>query len=195
MYEGTPDLTTLRQGDVIRDFCFPRYSIADLRLLHAVAPDGSTKFDNRAILKSEHRFAVVLSQCCEFNEGKRNAFTLGFVGSLRELLRPSPTLWGFNLAELVPLKRSPLRQRTVEEIRKANELNLPSGETRAVNVYLLEADGHHLTEPHIVDFSRVISVNIKDHESVCHLKVLQMTSHYRRQFQEKLAYFYGRRAT
>jgi len=195
MYEGTPDLNNLRQGDVIRDFCFPRYSIADLRLLHSVEPDGSTKFDNRAILKSEHRFAVVLSQCCEFNEGKRNAFTLGFVARLNELLRPRPEVWGFNLAELVPFQKSSSRQSTVDQIRKANTLDLTSGETKAVNVYLLEPDGQHLEEPHIVDFSRVISVRMKDRASVLRLKILQMKDECRRQFQEKLAYFYGRRAT
>ena len=68
MYEGHLDLTRLRQGDIIRDFCFPRYSLAEIRLLHSIADNGQAEFDEKAILKSTYRFAVVLSQCCEFNE-------------------------------------------------------------------------------------------------------------------------------
>ncbi len=195
MYESTPDVTCLRQGDVIRNFCFPRYSLADVRLLHSVAADGTLAFDNHAILKSEHRFAVVLSQCCEFNEGKRNAFSLGLLLRLQEAVRPRLKVCGINLAQLVPLLRSPLRKQPVEAIRRANELDLRSGQTEAVNVYLLEEDGEHLTEPHVVDFSQVISVRMKDKDRILSQKVLELTNENRRSFQKKLAYFYGRPAT
>jgi len=195
MYESTPDLTCLRQGDVIHGFCFPRYSLAEMRLLHSVETDGSLTFDNRAILKSEHRLAVVLSQCCEFNEGKRNAFSLGLLLRLSEVVRPRLRFWGVNLAELVPLLRSPLRKHTVEEIRQANEIDLDSTRTGAVNVYLLDPDGVYLTEPHVVDFSRVVSVRMQDKQRILRQKVLQLTDQNRRKFQKKLAYFYGRRAT
>jgi len=195
MYESTPDLTCLRQGDVLRDFYFPRYSLPEVRLLHSVEADGSVTFDNRAMLKSEQRLAVVLSQCCEFNEGKRNAFSLGLVSRLAEAFRPRLKSWGVNLAELIPLLKSPLRMHTVEEIRQANEIGLDKTRTAAVNVYLLDPDGEHLTEPHVVDFSRVVSVKMQDKDRILRQKVLQLTDGNRRQFQKKLAYFYGRRAT
>ena len=194
MYESTLDLTTLRQGDVVRDFCFPRYSFPKVRLLYSLGGEQPPQFDGQAVLLAKHQYAVVLSQCCEFNEGKRNAFSLGLVKSLRELLTPELTVCGVNLAALWPLSKSPLRMHTVEEIRKANKLDLRGGANKAVNVYFLEPDGNYLQEPHIVDFSQVISIRMEDKNVVLKTKVLQMTDDNRRQFQQKLAYFYGRRA-
>jgi hypothetical protein len=196
MYESTPDLTCLRQGDVIRDFYFPRYSLAEARFLHSI--DGATgafSFDNQALLGTKCGYAVVLSQCCEFNEGKRNSFSLGLLVRLREVLRPRLCVAGVNLAQLVPFEKSPFRQHALEAIRRANCLDPNAGRTDAVNVYLLEADGQHLLEPHIVDFTQVISVRMKDVGRILSKKALQLTHKCRREFQHKLAYFYGRSAT
>src|SRR5712691_9776446 len=106
MYEAAPDLTRLRQGDVLRGVYFPSYALGDLFLLTKRQETGELRFEKRAQLSARESFAVVLSQCCEFNEGKRTRFSLGALRSWREALKPKPTRWGFNIAELVRVSAS-----------------------------------------------------------------------------------------
>lgn len=206
MYVTTPDSNVLRQGDIIKDVYFPRYSLSDLRILHRFGDDGEMQFADGAIVKAEKRFAIVLSQCCEFNEGKRNAFSLGamqpaseFLGQQRSLaamvrgfLQP-PRWLAVTLAELVPWPKSASGQMALDDLRRANRVD-PSSENKAVNVFLLEADGIYLTEPYIANFSQVVSVSMKALKHVTRSKVLEMEQAQRRQFQLKLGYFYAREA-
>ena len=142
---------------------------------------------------------LVLSQCCEFNEGKRNSFSLGALLHWRDALTPKPGRWGFNLAELVPLSASFFRGREGREaellqmLREANRID-PGRDVEAVNAYLYEAGGEILREPHVVDFTQVFSVKIQDKDKVLPFKVLQLDREHRREFQVKLGYFYSRRA-
>jgi hypothetical protein len=195
MYEATPDAACLRQGDIIAGIYLPRYAITDdFHLLHALDPEGNpTRFCNRAILKVEKRFAVVLSQCCEFNEGKRNAFSLGIVFTFREVFWPRRTFLRVNLAEVVPLKKSALSRIPVDQIRLANKID-PAKPNAAVNTYLFEADGVHFQEPFVADFTQVFSVRMDDRAKVLRSKILQLDNQHRRDFQKKLGYFYARPA-
>lgn len=206
MYVNTPDSNVLRQGDIIRDVYFPRYSLSELRVLHKLNDEGEVLFADGAIVKAEKRFAIVLSQCCEFNDGKRNAFSLGAVRPVSEILGQqrsvgaivrgflqSPNSLAVTLAQLVPWPKSASRQMDLNVLRQANRIT-PSSENKAVNVFLLESDGVFLTEPHIADFSQVVSVNMKALKHVVRSKVLEMEQTHRRQFQLKLGYFYAREA-
>jgi hypothetical protein len=190
MFEAAPDLTSLRQGDVIRGMYLPRYSLSTLSLLHKMGAAGGLEYEHRAILKAEQGFAVVISQCCEFNQGKRNAFSLARLLSVRQALWPDPPRWGFSLAELVPAKWTGV---AVGKLREANTVT-EEGENAAVNVYLYDADGHVLTEPHIVDFTQVMSVRMEDKDKVLRGKALQLDREHRLEFQFKLSYFYSRPA-
>jgi len=64
----------------------------------------------------------------------------------------------------------------------------------AVNAFLLDPDGKQLPEPYIVDFTQVTSIRMEDMQYVLDHKALELDAPTRRQFQLKMAYFYGRRA-
>ena len=108
-------------------------------------------------------------------------------------------LWGVNLSELVPFAKSAFRGRDADKrltmLRSANRILADHPQSNhALNAFLLEPDGVHLIEPHVVDFSRVTSISIKDVGRVLPDKILEMENSVRREFQLKLAYFYGRAA-
>jgi hypothetical protein len=192
MYETSPDLTVLRQGDVISNIVFPKFSLKEMRLLYKVEASENPAFGDEVILKTSTQFAAVLSQCCEFNEGKRKSFSLARIVGLGERTHPALRVFGVNLAEIVPWNRLAPRQRDLEALLRANSVE--ADRPQHVNVYTLRPDGQHLAEPHLVDFSRVFSVHIAEKERVLARKVLQLDSSHRREFQLKLAYFYARSA-
>ena len=76
MYEPNPDFSRLRQGDVIKGVFLPRFSNSNVLFLHEYSKDGNWLFKNKAIIETNLGYAVILSQCCEFNQGKRLAFSL-----------------------------------------------------------------------------------------------------------------------
>jgi hypothetical protein len=197
MYEPTPDLSRLRQGDVIKWAFLPRFSNSNVLFLHEYSKDGNWIFKKKAIIETNHGYAVILSQCCEFNEGKRLAFSLSELLPFRYVLNRRKKSCIINIAELVAVVKSPFRGREgreldqIERLRSSNKIESGS-KNESVNVFLFEADGTFLTEPYIADFSRVTSVSMDDMKSVLKNKVLQLGEEQRRQFQVKLAYFYAR---
>jgi hypothetical protein len=190
MYEPLPDSSTLRQGDIIRDFCFPRYSFSSTRLVYSIK-GGQPEFNKESVLKSDYRFAVVLSQCCEFNENKRNSFSLSALLPASWLPRKALTGHGINLAELSIASKSQLRQMDIEKLRTANTIQRRD-ENHAVNVFFPEADGKYFSEPMLVDFSQVVSIDMKDAKRIQGNKILQFNDATRQLFKQKLAYFYLR---
>lgn len=197
MYEASLDAARLRQGDIIFDFYFPRYSFASSYFLTQLDDQQQFKYSDLAVVNASIRKAIILSQCCEFNEGKRNAFSLAAIFRVKELL---PKSRYFSLAELLPLSRSSHRPKSGNEAKvigqllEANIVDLEK-QNDAVNTYLLEPDGSILTEHHVVDLSQIVSVKIEEKNRVLKKKVLQLDQQHRREFQLKVAYFYGRKAT
>jgi len=191
MYEAVLE-RELRQGDVIAGVYFPRYSFQNnLALLHKLDDAGQAQFDERAVMRAEYSPAVVISQCCEFNPGKRNLFSLARLTSVRSIVVSGFSAWGVNLARLVPAAWTRL---AVETLRRANQIDEERPENEAVNVYLYDADGQFLTEPHVVDFTQVFSIKMQDSGRILASKVLQLDNEHRQEFQLKLGYFYTRPA-
>jgi hypothetical protein len=191
MYQAVLDATSLRQGDVLKGVYLPRYSLLNLSLLHKLDKEGELQFDDRAVMKASRGFAVVLSQCCEFNEGKRNAFSLARLVKAKEALLPKISMWGVNLAELVPARYTKM---AVDILQAANKLDEEHPNNAAVNVYLYDVHGNVLTEPYIVDFTQVFSIKIEDSPKLLKMKVLELDNEHRLEFQLKLGYFYSRPA-
>lgn len=198
MYVADPDMTRLRQGDVISSLYLPRFKTSETSFLHQMDTDGSLSFQNRAIVNTSMSMSIVLSQCCEFNANKRQSFSLTALLPVRLFLKPRCEIWGINLAELVPFARSPFRGRKgresdqIDRLRTANIIDPNAGQNDALNTFLFEADGLVLEEHYVSDFSRVTSVAVKDFDLILKNKVLQLDSQSRRLFQIKLAYFYAR---
>lgn len=198
MYEE-PDRSTLRQGDVIQRLLLPRYSLGNLGLIYRFAPDDNHVFDDRGAVGMTNSLAVVLSQCCEFNQGKRQAFSVAELLPARRMGTWTLPLWGLNLAELTPLKyvmaRGIDRRELVDALRRGNEIDTGAREKNtSLHLFLYDSDGAVLEEPHVADFSRVTSIRMKDMGRVRERKVLQLDEDSRAKFRMKLAYFYGRSA-
>lgn len=194
MYEAIPDLSALRQGDILKGLYIPRISLSEISVLHKLDAKGQLVNEKKAIFSCEQRLAVVLSHCCEMNNpGKREAFSLGALLRASEWLGRRPGSWGFNLAELVPILRSSWREK-IDEVRAANKVDRAGRENRSINTYLFDPDKdrHHLSEPHVVDFGRVISVRYSDLPKAIGAKILQLDEAHRREFKLKLGLFYSR---
>lgn len=200
MYEEEPNLSRLRQGDVLEGVYFPRYSLGNLSLLHKLESSGELSFNEKALVGAQEHHAVVLSQCCEFTESRRNAFSIGALFSLKRRVRRALRSWAFNIAELVPVSRSIHRSRgeiseeVIEELQAANSVPPEDEHYEVVNSYLFEPDGEVLEEHYLAEFTRVVSVRIEDAERLLADKVLQLDQKHRREFQLKLGAFYSRRA-
>jgi len=198
MYDPNPDMTRLRQGDVLAILNLPRFKISTTSFLHNMQPDGNFIPQDRAVIDTIPSYAVVLSQCCEFNTNKRSSFSIVSMFSIKE--QRLSRSWGINVAELVALAKSPFRPRQgmvddeIERLRAANTVQGESGRNEALNAYLYSPDGVHLSEHYVADFSRVTSLSMKDMPTILNHKLLQLDDDNRRLFQLKLAYFYARPA-
>jgi len=193
MYEEEPDKSALRQGDILCGLFIPRLKLADVLFFQRLSDSGKFEPENQAVFDAEPKPAVVISQCCEFNEGKRASFSLAPLQHIREWLKPESKHWGFSLAELVPIKKSAWKA-GLDGLRLSNKIDLKKTENKSVNTYLFEADGTHLAEPHVLDFTRVVSFRMLDRKVALRAKVLQLDNVHRREFQLKLGYFYSRQA-
>lgn len=201
MYEKTPDLRRLRQGDIISSAFLPRFSNANTLFLHEYSKARNWEFKKKAIIVMNQGYAVVLSQCCEFNLNKRQAFSLIDILPWKKHSKEvsKKKSWGFNIAEFIPISKSPFRKQNreqeeeLERLRRANIMS-PEKKVGALSTFLFEPDGKYLTEPYVADFSRVTSLPMKDVNTILDSKILQLDSKHRRQFQTKLVHFYGRKA-
>jgi hypothetical protein len=194
MYEATPDLTTLWQGDVINDIYLPRLEFGSAGFLYKFDPkDGELHFGGQTVSKAASCKAVVLSQCCEFTEAKRDSFSVAELVSITDFT--DQTALAFNLAELRPIKETRLRNAdpaTLLETNVFNEGDLAT--TKLVSCYVYDTDGHHFSEPHIADFTRITSISMKDKAFVAKAKILQLDQPHRFELKRKLAYFFSRPA-
>jgi hypothetical protein len=194
MYVTTPDLDVLRQGDVLDNIYFPKYNFSELVLGHRIDKStGAAEFSGLVTLKCEQRKVVVVSQCCEFNPGKRRAFSLAaFFGfsEYRQAVSPSRR---FNIASLSPFSKTSQRRNAVDEIRTANRV-VPGEPNASWNTFLYDQFEDLLPEPHVVEFTHVISVSMNDVDFIRSHKVLELDNTARRLLQVKLGFFYARSA-
>ena len=122
MYETAPNLNELRQGDIISDIYLPKFGITDTHFLHKLKDDGNWEFSKQTVMNTAKGYAAVISQCCEFNVGKRNSFSLAQLIGLGESRLPTWKLFGFNLAEVVPWRGSGWRESDISALLKTNSL-------------------------------------------------------------------------
>lgn len=197
MYNQNYEQNKLRQGDVVSGVFMPRIKVSSSRYLYGLSEEDSYAFRNQGVYDVEDCKAVIISQCCEFNPGKRFSFSLCSLLPFNTFKKQNIVkCWGLNLVELVPYARSAFKGRDEVSLSLLRESNVIGDEevNYAVNAFLFEADGICLHEPHVADFSRVASFSIKDLEFFKKRKRLELTNESRRNFQLKLAYFYGRSA-
>lgn len=197
MYVELFEEEKLRQGDVIAGLTIPRLSFKNTGYIYENKSGNFATFADKIVVNAEERLSVVISQCCEFNEGKRNAFAIAPLLFWKKAISHSINLSGISLCELIPISKSPFNRKgreeqILEELRKSNYAE--EEERSNVHAFLFEPDGEHLKEPHIVDFTRITSISMKDHDFVHSKKVLQLQDEMRLALQLKIGYFFARKA-
>jgi len=190
MYEPSPDTTELWQGDVISRIHLPSYTFTSTTFSHAFREDGTPEYKGQSTSGAKISKAIVLSQCCEFTEEKRHWFSVAELIEFRDF---TEQVTAFNLAPLIPLDKTGVKFPSYEELLQSNVV-APDRHNDLVNGYVYDRDGNHLAQPHIVDFTRVTSLSMKDKGYVLKRKILQLDEAHRKEFKRKLAFFYLRPA-
>jgi hypothetical protein len=183
MFVSEPDMTELRQGDVIRDIVFPiarveksqflanPSGIKDGKLYLEPLQDQSSKRPIfSALVQASLCHCVVLSQCCDVVRTKN----------------PPPIT--FAICKLVPITESMRRN---YETLKANSDPLVDG---ASFVHLFWIGIYDQLGPmeYVADFGQVMSVSWKDYDQVLARKALQMDDITRSKFRVKAGAHFGR---
>lgn len=193
MYESSPDLTTLWQGDVINDIYLPRLEFSSAGFVHKFTPSGELRFGGNTVAKAAKCKAVVVSQCCEFIEKKRDSFSVAELVSITDFV--DQTVLAFNLAELRPISETRLRNANPAELLATNTFDDDDlAGNRLVNCYVYDMHDSYFSEPHIVDFTRITSISMKDKQFVARAKILQLDEPHRDELKRKLGYFFTRPA-
>ena len=184
MFVNEPDMTELRQGDVIRDIVFPIARVEktqflanpigtkDGKLLLEPLEDQSGKRPIfRALVQASLSPCLVLSQCCDVQRTKN----------------PPPI--GFLLVKLVPITDS---MRRSYEILKANGDPYLEGTHSFIHLFWIgNPDGLSPTE-YVADFGQVMLALWKDYDATLARKVLQMDDLTRSKFRVKAGAHFGR---
>lgn len=182
MFVANPDLTQLRQGDIVFSLFYPILNCGNLQLVGRAVPGEGQDYNLApltvqmkpygdtlaALLNVVRRPSIILSQCCDLQlrDGK--------------LMNPA-----FVISPLTPI---PYLIRTSEpnlERLRSNTL------TDYSSLYHIRVHDP-LEEDCMVDFSTSVSVVSKDHSLALSGKVLQMTDAERVKFKTKLAAHFGR---
>jgi hypothetical protein len=193
MYESSPDGTELWQGDVIDDLRLPRFEYSTTRFTYKLHADGNRSDDGQSVSGTSSFKAVVLSQCCEFTEGKRHSFSVAELKSLNDLVAEIEGL-ALNVAELLPITKVKLKGWDRDTLIASNTIDISSQANKLIYGYVYLPDGTALKEPHVADFTRITSISMRDKNYLLNSKLLQLTPEYRDQFKLKLAYFFSRPA-
>lgn len=183
MFIASPDLTALRQGDIVRGFYYPILKNSDLDLLGKPAtieyPPAKEIVLHASVINNKHvqcllkllpSLTIVVSQCCDV-EGRDGAIEA-----------PS-----FVLAPIDDVKIFVKSGKTPAQIEKfmANDLSEYSN-------YFYLVDCPDILGAGFVNFNRVFSVHRDDYSAALRGKVLQMTDEARILFKLKLAKHFGR---
>lgn len=192
MYEASPDDTDLLQGDVINNIHLPSFSFQNSGFLHKFVPDGPPSYDGRVVSSASLSRAVVLSQCCEFSDNKRQWFSIAELVNVADLIDQAAI--AFNLAPLQPISKAKIKY-PYEELLKTNAIDENDlSRNKLLSGYVYDYDGNYLAEPHVVDFTRVTSISMRDKNYVLRRKIMQLDNAHRDEFKRKLGYFYMRPA-
>jgi hypothetical protein len=184
MFVNPPDMTELRQGDVIRDIVFPIARIGktqflanptgtkDGKLLLEPLEDQSGKRPIfHALVQASLCHCVVLSQCCDVQRSKN----------------PPPI--GFLLVKLVPIMESMRRN---YDILKANGDPYLEGTHSFIHLFWIGIWEELGPIEYVADFGQAMLVVWKDYDATLARKTLQMDDSTRSKFRVKAGAHFGR---
>lgn len=191
MFAAAPDLSSLRQGDILANLPYPLISPLSFTAIgtyHSTGGNGSEALFKP--LKSKHRedpdwltlqnlwrlgFAAVVSQCCDL--APRNG---------RILL---PTI---ALARLVPITAKTLTDPEKLASLRANKDPRDSTDPGVIKLFCLGQHEKLGAVEWTVDYNQLFSIPAAEYPDILENKVLEMTEDARIRFKIKLAWCLGR---
>lgn len=162
----SPDTNNLRQGDIIRDVIFPLYNLNNMWTIS----DLRSQETPRIQMQYTKTYAMVISQCCEFQEGKRKHFLVALIGTIPDVIK--------NNSE------------NYERLKASNVL--PEDPHRKSYVDLFYLEPHMNFSEAIVRLNRVTSIHMNNKQQILQNKILQLSDEARNLLKEKLGYFFMR---
>jgi hypothetical protein len=163
----------LRQGDVLADVLFPALaaSIQIQTTVSSFAATAKPEPGGRIVVPAEKKFAVVISHCCEFNEGKTNRMLLA------RLERPPGNL----------------TQEQLVDLRGANDYRarLAEGAEKVAGVdwFVFEQLSGTFEDEMVVSFSSATPFPMKLKDTFAEMKRAELDHDVRLLFRAKLAWF------
>ncbi|HEX3174556.1 MAG TPA: hypothetical protein VHQ43_10135 [Solirubrobacterales bacterium] len=167
----------LRQGDIVGEIFLPTIGTNFQSIVGGTSLTGATEKQQheRVIIGGDYHYLVIVSHCCEFNEGKRNKFLVA------RLQRP----------------RQNLSSEQYEALRLSNdvEARASSGEPVAgLDSFLLDPVPGSLDEERVASFTSITAVPLSMKEDFRAAKIAELDHGTRILFRAKLAWFFGRTA-
>jgi hypothetical protein len=158
----------MRQGDVLTGLMLPRFKQDGHN--RQISPKGELL---GVFVETRQVTVVVLSQCCDINSKGSEVVTF---------------------AECPAQAKSSLRGASTSAIIEANTVPDGGGELGYHRWFALEPDGTVLREPHVVDLSRLYTVEFKELGQFSGMVQLRMDDATRALFKRKIAHFFMRPA-
>ncbi|MGI9106561.1 MAG: hypothetical protein ACR2G4_09965 [Pyrinomonadaceae bacterium] len=185
MFNTTPNLEELRQGDIVQGLYYPLMKCSDLRIIGTItnpyephrenltltSVPGGNKYGRNLFLANIEVFggySVIISQCCDLELHNGRLDNPAFVA-----------------APLIDIPA--LIQRDKEKLLRFQENQLES----FVNLFHIQQQAP-LLQAYAVDFSRLVSIVNSDYQFALAGKILQMTGRNRVRFKIKLGRHFGR---
>lgn len=167
----------LRQGDVLGELYFPALAavVQMQTTVSSFAATAAPEAGGPFVVPADRKFAVVVSHCCEFNEGKTNRMLLARL-------------------ERVP---GNLSSEQLVELRRANdfESEIAAGAEKVAGVdnFVFEPLPGCFDEEMVVSFSSMTPFPMKHKDNFVAVKRAELTHEVRLLFRKKLAWFVGGR--
>jgi hypothetical protein len=164
----------LRQGDIFGRVPYPLTRSAQRQRVSVTGGFAARAEDQELghLVKTDHRYVMVLSHDCEFNEDKRLQFLVARVEELSAKLTP---------AELSLLKDG-------NDIEAASA----AGKQVAVDIFFLDPYKGLFDAPMRVNFCTMSSFSMDLADEASRLKQAELLQEERVRLRRKLGYFFGR---
>lgn len=167
----------LRQGDILAEVFFPQVTnqVTVITNTPSLTRPVAERPITSVILQGEHRFAVVVSHDCEFNEQKRNRLLVARVQSVP--------------GNLTPEQRNELRaSNDVESLLALN----PDAHVAGVDSFLLDPLHGLFADEQVIVFTTITPFPMKMKNELLNSKRAELRHEDRVRLRQKLAWFFGR---
>lgn len=166
----------LRQGDVISELLLPTMgkNFGVMTVASGLSTTVSGSVVKQVLIPAEKHSVMVISHCCEFNEGKRNKILVARLQSVR-------ANWS---------------QEKVDALKESNDIKVPTEDGRniaGVDSFYLDPIEGLLPKAQTAMFTSITPLPMAMKDEILERKIAELHHDTRLLLREKLAWFFGGR--